>query len=78
MSKTKKSTNPKRINTNSASSSVSLSKTKRIYQKSKKKIKNDTTVINENVDNNTDDDNTDNNDVSILSMLYNKLLSLFE
>jgi len=76
MSKTKKSTNPKRINTNSASSSVSLSKTKRIYQKSKKKIKNDTTVINENVDNNTDDDTE--NDESILSMLYNKLLSLFE
>ena len=76
MSKTKKSTNPKRINTNSASSSVSLSKTKRIYQKSKKKIKNDTTVVNDNVDINTDD-NTEN-DESILSMLYNKLLSLFE
>jgi hypothetical protein len=75
MSKTKKSTNPKRINTNSASSSVSLSKTKRIYQKSKKKIKNDTTVVNENVDNNTDDDTE--NDQSILSMLYNKFLSIF-
>ena len=68
MSKTKKSTNPKRVNTNS---SVSLSKTKRIYQKSKKKIINETNIMNDNTDDNKA------NDISILSMLYDKLMSIF-
>ena len=76
MSKTKKSTKPKRINTISTGSSGSLSKTKRIYQKSKKKIINESNINNDTIDDTTDNDDREN-DVSILSMLYDKLLSIF-